>query len=119
MSDEGWSRGRRPVINVSWDDAQAYVKWLSKTTGKPYRLLSEAAYEYAARAGTQTNYPWGDEIELKGEPMANCVGCGGQWAGRTVPVGSFAANAFGLYDMIGNVWEWTEDCWNDSKGSAG
>jgi len=73
VSDSGWGRGRRPAINVSWDDAQAYVKWLSSTTGKPYRLLSEAEYEYAARAGTETKYPWGDDIKLNGKPMANCA----------------------------------------------
>ena len=120
VSDEGWGRGRRPVINVRWDAAQAYVKWLSGVTGKPYRLLSEAEYEYAARAGSQTEYPWGDEITLNDKPMANCVGCGGEWGGKqTAPVGSFPANGFGLYDMVGNVWEWTEDCWNkDYKGAS-
>jgi formylglycine-generating enzyme required for sulfatase activity len=107
------------VINVSWDDAQAYVKWLSGITGKPYRLLSEAEYEYAARAGTETQYPWGDDIKLYGTPMANCAGCGSQWDNKqTAPVGSFAANPFGLYDMVGNVWEWTEDCWNESYQGA-
>ena len=65
VSDNGWGRGRRPVINVSWDDAQTYVKWLSRITGKHYRLLSEAEYEYAARAGTETKYPWGDDIKLE------------------------------------------------------
>ena len=121
MSDNGWGRGRRPVINVSWDDAQAYIKWLSGITGKQYRLLSEAEYEYAARAGTETKYPWGEEIKLNGEAMANCNGCGSQWGGKqTAPVGSFPANVFGLYDMVGNVSEWTEDCWNGSyTGSAG
>jgi formylglycine-generating enzyme required for sulfatase activity len=113
VSDSGWGRGRRPVINVSWDDAQVYIKWLSGITGKPYRLLSEAEYEYAARAKSQTAYPWGDGIKLNGELMANCDGCGSQWDGeQTAPVGSFPANAFGLYDMVGNVWERTEDCWN-------
>jgi formylglycine-generating enzyme required for sulfatase activity len=115
VSNSGWGRGRRPVINVSWDDVQAYVKWLSSITGKPYRLLSEAEYEYAARAGTRTAYPWGNEIEA----MANCLSCGSQWDGKqTAPVGSFAANPFGLYDMVGNVWEWTEDCWNESYQGA-
>ena len=119
VSDSGWGRGRRPAINVSWNDAQTYVKWLSRITGKPYRLLSEAEYEYAARAGAETKYPWGDEIKLDGKAMANCDGCGSQWDGKkTAPVGSFAPNGFGLYDMVGNVWEWTEDCWNDNYEGA-
>jgi formylglycine-generating enzyme required for sulfatase activity len=115
-SDEGWGRGRRPVINVSRDDAKAYVSWLSRKTDKPYRLLTEAEYEYATRAGTQTAYPWGDDI---GKNNANCDGCRSPWDGkRTAPVGSFAANAFGLYDMVGNVWAWTEDCWHDNYNGA-
>ena len=117
--DSGWGRSQRPVIHVSWNDAQAYVRWLSSITGKRYRLLSEAEYEYAARAKSRTAYPWGDGVSLNREPMANCDGCGSQWAGKqTAPVGSFPANAFGLYDMIGNVWEWTEDCWNPSYEGA-
>ncbi len=119
VGDSGWERDRRPTINVSWDDAQTYVKWLSRITGKPYRLLSEAEYEYAARAGTQTAYPWGPEIKLNGKAMANCAGCGSQWDGKqTAPAGSFPANRFGLYDMVGNVWEWTEDCWNPNYKGA-
>ena len=119
VSDSGWGRGRRPVINVSWDDAQAYVKWLSSITGKPYRLLSEAEYEYAARAGTETKYPWGDDIKLNGKAMANCDGCGSQWDDKqTAPVGSFSANRLGLYDMVGNVFEWTEDCWHANYEGA-
>ena len=119
VSDEGWGRGRRPVINVSWNDAQAYAKWLAGVTGKPYRLLSEAEFEYAARAGSQTAYPWGDAITLNGQAMANCNGCGSPWDNKqTAPVGSFPANAFGLHDMVGNVWQWTEDCWNDSYQGA-
>jgi formylglycine-generating enzyme required for sulfatase activity len=116
VSDVGWGRGRRPAINVSWHDAQTYMKWLSRITGEQYRLLSGAEYKYAARAGTRTAYPWGDEI---GKAEANCNGCGSQWDGKlTAPVGSFAANAFGLYDMVGNVWEWTDDCWNPSYQDA-
>jgi formylglycine-generating enzyme required for sulfatase activity len=107
-SDQGWGRGRYPVINVSWDDAQQYVAWLSRVTGKAYRLLSEAEYEYATRAGTTTIYPWGDAI---GKDNADCYDCGSKWDGKqTAPVGSFPPNKFGLYDMVGNVWEWTEDC---------
>ncbi|MBV8105386.1 MAG: formylglycine-generating enzyme family protein [Hyphomicrobiales bacterium] len=119
VSDSSWGRGKRPTINVSWDDAQTYVKWLSWWTGRSYRLLSEAEYEYAARAGSEKKYPWGDDIELDGKPMANCDGCGSQWDSKqTAPVGSFPANAFGLYDMVGNVWEWTEDCWHKNYNGA-
>ena len=99
-ADAGWGRGTRPVIYVSWDDAQAYVAWFSRMTGKAYRLLTEAEWEYAARAGTTTAYSWGDDIEKDGKAMANCNGCGSQWDNRqTAPVGSFAPNAFGLHDM--------------------
>jgi formylglycine-generating enzyme required for sulfatase activity len=113
---EGWGRGRRPVINVPWNDAKAYVGWLSKKTDKDYRLLTEAEYEYATRAGTQTAYPWGNDI---GENNANCDRCGSRWDYKqTAPVGSFAANNFGLYDMVGNVWAWTEDCWHDNYNGA-
>ena len=102
--DEGWGRGRRPVINVSQKDAKAYAAWLSAQTGKTYRLPSESEWEYAARAGTRTLYSWGDEI---GVNRANCRGCGSEWDDeQTAPVGRFTANAFGLYDLHGNVWEW-------------
>ena len=146
-SDSGWGRGNRPVIDVSWKDAQAYVVWLSEVTGKRYRLLSESEWEYAARGlrsppsarsggfsseideggvvddaggggfgGTATRYSWGDEI---GRNRANCTGCGSRWDSKqTAPVGSFAANGFGLHDLHGNVWEWVEDCWNDSYSGA-
>ena len=114
--DKRWGRGRRPVINVSWDDAKAYAAWLSKKTGKIYRLPSEAEREYATRAGTTTDYSWGNEI---GRNRANCNGCGSRWDFKqTAPVGSFAPNAFGLYDLHGNVWEWVEDCWHDSYMGA-
>ena len=114
--DEGWGRGRRPVINVSWRDAVAYVKWLSARTGKRYRLPTEAEWEYAARAGTETAYSWGNEI---GRNRANCRGCGSQWDfEKTAPVGSFSPNAWGLHDMHGNVWERVQDCWNDSYQGA-
>ena len=104
---------------MSWDDAQTYVNWLSRITGKAYRLLSESEYQYAARAGTRTAYPWGDDVKLNGKPMANCASCGSQWDNKqTAPVGSFPANQFGLYDMFGNVWEWTQDCWNESYRGA-
>ncbi len=112
----GWGRGNRPVMNVSWDDAKAYVRWLSRQTGQAYRLPSEAEWEYAARAGTTSRYHWGDSV---GRGNANCNGCGSRWEkSGTAPVGSFSANRFGLYDMLGNVWEWEDDCWNDSYRGA-
>jgi formylglycine-generating enzyme required for sulfatase activity len=104
-TDAGWGRGDRPVINVSWHDANAYAEWLSAQTGEEYRLPTEAEWEYAARAGSETRYWWGKEI---GRNRANCDGCGSRWDNKqTAPVGSFAANPFGLYDTAGNVWEWT------------
>jgi formylglycine-generating enzyme required for sulfatase activity len=104
------------VISLSWGDAKQYVAWIAKLTGKPYRLLTEAEWEYAARAGTQTAYSWGNEV---GRGNANCDGCGSQWDSRqTAPVGSFMHNAFGLYDMHGNVWEWVEDCYHDNYNRA-
>jgi formylglycine-generating enzyme required for sulfatase activity len=111
-----WGRGGQPVINVNWDDAQRYVGWLSKMTGKHYRLLTEAEYEYATRAGTQTAYPWGDQV---GKGNANCDGCGSQWdRQQAAPVGSFAPNGFGLYGMVGNLWVWVEDCYHDDYSRA-
>jgi formylglycine-generating enzyme required for sulfatase activity len=109
-------RDTKPVINVDWDDAQTYVAWLSKMTGQPYRLLTEAEWEYAARAGTTTAYYWGDDT---GKGNANCDGCGSQWdAKQTSPVGSFAANQFGLYDMAGNVLQWVQDCYRGNYDGA-
>jgi formylglycine-generating enzyme required for sulfatase activity len=118
--DEGWGRGHRPVINVSWNDAVAYAEWLSQQTGKEYRLPTEAEWEYAARAGTKTKYWWGNNI---GKNRAACGGCGAKWGWdakrMTAPVGSFAANPFGLHDTVGNVWEWTcskyEDKYNGQE----
>jgi len=101
---------------VSWYDAIAYTKWLSKSTRNTYRLPSEAEWEYAARAGTTTRYPWGDAPEIN---RANFSGSRSQWSTlQTAPVGSFDPNQFGLYDMIGNVWEWMQDCWNKSYNGA-
>ena len=116
VDNEGWGRGRRPVIRVSWEDAVAYTKWLSGQTGERYRLPSEAEWEYAARAGSVTAYSWGNEI---GRNRANCDGCGSQWDNRqTAPVGSFSPNGWGLHDLHGNVWEWVQDCWNRSYQGA-
>ena len=110
--DNGWGRGNRPVINVNWNDAKAYVDWLSSKTGKLYRLPTAEEWETAARAGSATNYYWGNDV---GRNNANCDGCGSEWDNRkTAPVGSFKPNAFGLYDMMGNVWQWTDSCWKDN-----
>lgn len=115
-SDEGWGRGTRPVINVSWNDIQGYIEWLNEQTSGGYRLPSEAEWEYAARAGSDTEYSWGDEI---GENLANCGGCGSEWDNeQTAPVGSFQENDFGLFDMQGNVWEWVQDCYQASYEGA-
>jgi formylglycine-generating enzyme required for sulfatase activity len=115
-NDEGWGRGRRPVINVSWVDATAYAKWLSQQTGQRYRLPTEAEWEYAARAGTTTARYWGEAI---GRNQANCDGCGSpsDWW-KTTPVGIFAPNGWGLYDMLGNVWEWTSSAFDADYGGA-
>lgn len=114
--DSGFGRGQQPVINVSWADANHYAAWLSKMTGNHYRLLSEAEYEYAVRAGTTTPYWWGTDA---GSNHANCNGCGSKWDDKeTSPVGSFPANAFGLFDMVGNVWEWTSDCYHNNYNGA-
>jgi formylglycine-generating enzyme required for sulfatase activity len=116
LGDMGMERDRKPVINVSWTDAQRYATWLSRMTGRPYRLLTEAEWEYAARAGAATAYPWGDKI---GEEKANCNACGSKWDGaQTSPVGSFEPNAFGLYDMVGNVWQWVQDCYQSGYKGA-
>ena len=122
-ADSGWGRGTRPVINVSWDDTQAYVRWLSRETGNPYRLLSEAEWEYVARAGSTTKYWWGNAADHDHANYGKDECCGGAVAGadlweHTSPVGSFEPNAFGLFDTAGNVWEWVEDCWNENYRGA-
>ncbi len=105
-----------PVERVSWDDIQTFLQKLNAQTGKAYRLPSEAEWEYAARAGSTTAYPWGNSI---GNNNANCDGCGSRWDDKTTaPVGSFAANAFGLHDMHGNVWEWVQDGYQSSYAGA-
>lgn len=114
--DNDYGRDRFPVINVSWNDAVAYCLWLSDQTGQSYHLPSEAEWEYACRAGTTTEYSWGDAI---GHDNANCDGCGSQWDRKqTAPVGSFSPNPWGLFDMHGNVWEWCIDCWHDGYDGA-
>jgi formylglycine-generating enzyme required for sulfatase activity len=114
--DQGWGRGRRPVINMSWDDAKAYVAWISKATGKSYRLLSEAEREYVARAGTTTPFWWGSSISTSQANYSGGAtyggGSKGEYRQKTVPVDSFAANPWGLYQVHGNLWEWVEDCWH-------
>ena len=135
-ADEGWGRGARPVVNVSWEDTQAYLAWLSAETGEEYRLLTEAEWEYVARAETESARYWGES------EAAQCRYANGydqathadaqytsdfDWTEPvpcsdahvvTAPVGSFEPNPFGLYDVIGNVQEWTEDCWNDGYAGA-
>jgi formylglycine-generating enzyme required for sulfatase activity len=128
-ADEDWGRGRRPVINVSWDDAKAYVAWLSQMTGKPYRLLSEAEREYVTRAGTNTPFWWGSSITTKqanydatdgsqkNDPQHRYLKEGAK-SDRTVPVDSFDPNPWGLYQVHGNVDEYVEDCWHESYARA-
>jgi formylglycine-generating enzyme required for sulfatase activity len=105
-----------PMNNLSWQDAQHYVEWLAKTTGRPYRLPTEAEWEYAARAGTETRYWWGGQ---PGVAKADCKGCGGDWnTARPAAAGSFAPNPFGLYDMNGGVAQWVADCWYPTYDKA-
>jgi formylglycine-generating enzyme required for sulfatase activity len=115
VGDSGFGRGTRPVININWYDAQQYAAWFSRMTGKTYRLLTEAEWEYAARARSITAYFWGDEV---GEQIANCDGCGSGLGNETTPVGSFKPNSFGLYDMVGNVSQWVQDCWHINYNGA-
>ena len=117
--DQGWGRDDRPVINVSWDEAVAYAKWLRDETDKDYRLPKEAEWEYAARGGTGTAYWWGNDIREDGEVWANCNGCGSEWdMKKTAPVDSFKENPFGLKNTAGNVWEWIQDCWHENYDGA-
>ena len=112
--DAGWGRGNMPVLDVTWHDARAYVAWLDRRTGKPYRLPSEAEWEFAARAGATTAYPWVSDTYAPG--MVNCNDGDGE--GRPAEVGTFPANGAGLHDMAGNVAEWVEDCWHDGYAGA-
>ena len=112
--DVGRGRGRRPVINVSWNDAKAYAHWLAEQTGQAYRLPSEAEWEYAARAGTKTPWYWPEGEEKMGDYAWTYDNAGH----KTHPVGKRLSNDFGLYDMAGTVWEWVEDAWHDDYQAA-
>lgn len=121
-SDQGWGRGKRPVINVSWEDTREYTSWLSGKTGKSYRLLTEAGWEYAARAGTTTPFSTGETITPE---QANFDGnftyggsAKGQFRGRTIEAGTFNPNPFGLHDMHGNAGEYVQDCYNNNHNGA-
>lgn len=113
--DRGQGRGLRPASDLDWNDAKSFVAWLSRKTGKTYRLPTEAEWEYAARAGTKTAFYWGNVIE-KGR--ANCAGCNSPPLNQTVPTGTFPPNPLGLFDMAGNAAEWVEDCWEENYKSA-
>ena len=120
--DYGWGRGNRPVTDINWQEARDYSRWITKETGSRCRLPTEAEWEYAARAGTTTEYALpapGGSNDIKDQGLANCVRCGSKWDDKqTAPVGSFKPNAWGLYDMQGNVWEWTADCWHDNYANS-
>jgi len=113
--DRNLGRGKRPVTDIHWNDANAYLVWLSYKTGRKYRLPTEAEWEYAARAGTTTNYPWGNAADKE---MANCLGCNAQPRRQASEVGQFPPNRFGLRDMAGNAAEWVADCWSENYRSA-
>jgi len=114
--DHNWGQKGRPVINITWDQAQTYLRWISGLTGRKYRLPSENEWEYVHRAGTSTRFWWGDDVGLNN---ANCKDCKSKWSARSsAPVGSFKPNPFGVYDTSGNVFEWVEDCWNPDHLSA-
>jgi formylglycine-generating enzyme required for sulfatase activity len=114
--DHGWGRGSRPVVGVTWDDAQAYALWLSQQTNRRYRLPTEAEWEFAARAGTNGPFWWGFEPE---QNRAVCFDCRSQWDNRsTAPVMSFPSNPFGLYESAGNAMEWVADCYHPNYPGA-
>ena len=114
--DAGWGRGARPVIHVSWEDAQAFIQWLNERSGLHYRLPTEAEWEYAARAGSRAHFPWGEHYVAG---LANGAGTeSGDRFEHTAPVGRFPANAWGLYDMVGNVEQWVADCYRESYVGA-
>ena len=126
--DEGWGRGRRPVINVSWEDAVVYTEWLSSQTGERYRLPTEAEWEYAARAGSTTWYHFGNDasqlcrygnhLDASADSRWRNTACSDGFVNRTAAVGTYQPNAWGLHDMHGNVEEWVQDCWNNSYRGA-
>ena len=120
--EDRWGRGDQPMMRVSWNDAQEYVRWLSQQTGQTYRLPSEAEWEYAARAGTETPFHTGPRITLEQANFKGNQGYNGSakgvWPKQTVPVGSFPANGWGLHDVHGNVWEWVQDCWHGDYSGA-
>ena len=126
--DFGWGRGNQPVLNVSWNDAHKYVKWLSHETGEEYRLPSEAEWEYAARAGSDGAFSFGNEAsklcdyanhaDSSTEYSWRNTSCSDGFAKQTSEVGHFLANLWGLHDMHGNVWEWVEDCWSDDYSKS-
>ena len=117
-ADQGWGRGRRPAINVSWNDAKAYVAWLAQKTGKAYRLLSEAEREYVTRAGTASPFWWGPSI-APSQANYDDTSARGEFRRRTtLPVNLLEPNPWGLFQVHGNVWEWVEDCWHDSYDGA-
>ena len=120
--DNGWGRGRRPVVNVSWTDAKSYVAWLSERTGKPYRLLSEAEREYVTRAGTVSAFWWGAAVSRRqanyDDRASQDKAAKGGPGQKTMPVDSYQPNPWGLYQVHGNIWEWVEDCLNDSYSGA-
>lgn len=113
--DQGWGRGAMPAFNVDWNDAQAYVRWLSRQSGRRYRLPTEAEWEYAARAGSRERYAWGSEME---PGRAVCFSDCGPEADQPANVGSTHPNAFGLHDLHGNLWEWVQDCWHGDYTGA-
>ena len=128
LSERGFET--HPVVRVSWPGAQAYVQWLSRMSGHRYRLLSEAEWEFAARAGTKTTFFFGDDATnacdfanvpdrafVQNHLNASGINCTDGYS-ETSPVGKFKPNSFGLYDMVGNVWEWVEDCWHDGYAGA-
>ena len=114
LNDYGWGRGSRPVIDISWDDARVYCEWLSKQTGAPYRLPTEAEWEYACRAGSATRYYFGDDERL----LEDYAWYSKNSERRTHPVGEKRANAWGLHDISGNVWEWVRDWYGDYSRSS-